>query len=51
MPQTPTGTEFLSPSKNISCEIDYNFGPSSIDIDVVPDDLAAESAVLKTTAV
>ena len=30
VPQTPTGTEFLSPSKNISCEIDYNFGPSAI---------------------
>ncbi len=30
LPQTPTGTEFLSPSKNISCEIDYNFGPSSL---------------------
>ena len=29
VPQTPTGTEFLSPSKNISCEIDYNFGPSA----------------------
>ena len=30
MPQTPTETEFFSPSKNISCEIDYNFGPSSL---------------------
>ncbi len=30
VPQTPTGTEFLSPSKNISCEIDDNFGPSAI---------------------
>jgi hypothetical protein len=29
VPQTPTGTEFLSPSKNISCEIDDNFGPSA----------------------
>jgi hypothetical protein len=29
-PQTSTATEFFSPSKNISCEIDYNFGPSSI---------------------
>ena len=28
-PETATGTEFLSPSKNISCEIDADFGPSS----------------------
>jgi hypothetical protein len=28
-PQTATETEFLSPSKNISCEIDADFGPSS----------------------
>ncbi len=30
VPQTSTGTEFFSPSKNISCEIDSNFGPSAI---------------------
>jgi hypothetical protein len=30
VPQTSTGTEFYSPSKNISCEIDNNFGPSAI---------------------
>ena len=30
VPQTSTGTEFFSPSKNISCEIDANFGPSAI---------------------
>ena len=30
VPQSATGTEFLSPSKNISCEIDFNFGPSSL---------------------
>jgi len=30
VPQTPTGTEFLSPSKNISCEIDDNLGSSAI---------------------
>jgi hypothetical protein len=30
VPQTPTGTEFYSPSKNISCEIDDNFGTSAI---------------------
>ena len=30
VPQTSTGTEFVSPSKNISCEIDSNFGPSAI---------------------
>ena len=29
-PQTSTGTEFFSPSKNISCEIDSNFGPSAL---------------------
>jgi len=30
VPQSSTGTEFYSPSKNISCEIDFNFGPSSL---------------------
>ena len=30
VPQTSTSTEFFSPSKNISCEIDNNFGPSSL---------------------
>ena len=30
IPQSSTTTEFLSPSKNISCEIDFNFGPSSL---------------------
>jgi len=30
VPQTATSTEFYSPSKNISCEIDDNFGPSTI---------------------
>ncbi len=29
VPQTSTGTEFYSPSKNISCEIDSDFGPSA----------------------
>ncbi len=29
-PQTSTSTEFYSPSKNISCEIDYNLGPSAL---------------------
>lgn len=29
LPQTSTGTEFYSPSKNISCEIDSDFGPSA----------------------
>ncbi len=28
-PQTATSSEFLSPSKNISCEIDSDFGPRS----------------------
>jgi len=28
-PQTPTQSEFLSPSGNISCEIDNNFGQSA----------------------
>jgi hypothetical protein len=28
VPQTATGTEFYSPTKNISCEIDYNVGSS-----------------------
>jgi hypothetical protein len=30
VPQTSTSTEFYSPSKNISCEIDNNFGSSSL---------------------
>lgn len=30
MPQTATSTEFYSPSKNISCEIDNDFGPSAL---------------------
>jgi hypothetical protein len=29
-PQTQTATEFLSPSRNISCEIDDHLGPSAI---------------------
>jgi hypothetical protein len=29
-PQTATSTEFYSPSKNISCEIDNDFGPSAL---------------------
>jgi hypothetical protein len=29
-PQTSTSTEFVSPSKNISCEIDSNFGQTAI---------------------
>jgi hypothetical protein len=30
VPQTSTVTEFYSPSKNISCEIDYKFGSSDL---------------------
>ena len=30
VPQTSTSTEFVSPSKNISCEIDSNFGQSAL---------------------
>jgi hypothetical protein len=30
VPQTSTSTEFVSPSKNISCEIDSNFGQNAI---------------------
>jgi hypothetical protein len=29
-PQTSSSTEFYSPSKNISCEIDSNFGPNGL---------------------
>jgi hypothetical protein len=29
VPQTATGTEFYSPSRNISCEIDYGNGANS----------------------
>ena len=30
VPQTSTSTEFVSPSKNISCEIDDNFGQGAL---------------------
>jgi hypothetical protein len=30
VPQTTTSTEFYSPSKNISCEIDNKLGPSAL---------------------
>jgi hypothetical protein len=47
-PQTSTETEFLSPSKNISCEIDNNFGPSTITQTLCLTFSPAQSAVLKT---
>jgi hypothetical protein len=48
LPQTATGTEFYSPSKNISCEIDYNFGPSSQTETLCLTISPAKSVVLKT---
>ncbi len=30
LPQTAAATEFFSPTHNISCEIDYRFGSSSL---------------------
>ena len=48
LPQTATGTEFYSPSKNISCEIDYNFGPSSQTQTLCLTISPAKSVVLKT---
>jgi len=47
-PQTPSSTEFFSPSKNISCEIDYNFGPSSITSTLCLTFSPAKSVTLKT---
>jgi hypothetical protein len=47
-PQTPTTTEFLSPSKNISCEIDYNFGSGMITQTLCLTFMPPQSAVLKT---
>jgi hypothetical protein len=30
VPQSATSTEFYAPSRNLECEIDYQFGPSSL---------------------
>jgi hypothetical protein len=49
-PQTATETEFLSPSKNISCEIDSNFGPSAQSQVLCLTLSPARSVVLKTDA-
>jgi hypothetical protein len=48
VPQTASGTEFYSPSKNISCEIDDNFGPSSLTQTLCLTLSPAKSVVLKT---
>jgi hypothetical protein len=47
-PQTATSTEFFSPSQNISCEIDFNFGPSSQSQTLCLTINPARSVVLKT---
>ncbi len=47
-PQTATSTEFLSPSKNISCEIDNSFGPSALTQTLCLTVKPARSVVLKT---
>jgi hypothetical protein len=49
-PQTATGTEFYSPSKNISCEIDSDFGPSAQSQVLCLTISPARSVVLKTDA-
>ncbi len=49
-PQTTTVTEFYSPSKNISCEIDANFGPSAQSQVLCLTLTPARSVVLKTDA-
>ena len=49
-PETVTETEFLSPSKNISCEIDANFGPSSQSQALCLTISPPRSVVLKTDA-
>jgi hypothetical protein len=47
-PETATATEFLSPSKNISCEIDFNFGPSAQSQTLCLTLSPARSVVLRT---
>jgi hypothetical protein len=49
-PQTATVTEFYSPSKNISCEIDSDFGPSAQSQVLCLTLTPARSVVLKTDA-
>ncbi len=49
-PETATETEFLSPSKNISCEIDANFGPTSQSQTLCLTISPPRSVVLKTDA-
>ena len=58
VPQTSTSTEFVSPSKNISCEIDDNFGQgaltSTLCLTVSPPKsvtLAADSTLVECTGV
>ena len=48
VPQTATGTEFYSPSKNISCEIDSNFGTSAITSALCLTISPAKTVTLKT---
>ena len=48
VPQTPTGTEFYSPSKNIGCEIDDNFGTSAITSALCLTVSSPKSVTLKT---
>jgi len=47
-PQTSTSTEFYSPSKNISCEIDNNFGPSAVTSTLCLTFSAPKSVTLQT---
>jgi hypothetical protein len=49
-PETATSTEFYSPSKNISCEIDSDFGSSSQSQVLCLTINPARSVVLKTDA-
>jgi hypothetical protein len=48
VPQAPTTTEFVSPSGNISCEIDNNFGQSGITSTLCLTFSPARSVTLKT---
>lgn len=48
VPQTATSTEFVSPTGNISCEIDNNFGSGAITSTLCLTFSPARSVVLKT---
>lgn len=46
MPQTPTSTEFYAPSGNLACEIDNQFGQSSLTVAMCLTETPAQSVTL-----